>query len=381
MQDSIWFQTIAAGERQVLEQSDALPKTASVAIAGAGLIGIAIAYYLTEAGVRDICLLDAGTALGEASGANAGGRWFAQQSVELGPVAPLAAASSRLYDQLAARFDFEFERPGLIELLETGESAEVNTRIEATKKAGFPVEKISGRSARSLEPGLGVTPPGALFYPQEGKLHPLKLGSALVRHLRSKGVRLCLGTEVLRLHPAVETSAGPLSAGTVVVATGAWTGQVSQSLGWTPPIRPMRGTLTALGPLPKTLHHTLVAPRFYYWQLASGHVAGGGSVDDVGFARSVEDSTLAAIRAEMNTLIPAVANAATACSWSGFRPFCEDLKPVIGPTPGKQGFFIAAGHFKKGVMLAPVTGKIVADLITKGETEFEIGPLSPSRFG
>ena len=377
MQDSIWFQTLPSSQRHVLEQSDALPKTVGVAIVGAGLIGIATAYYLTQAGVEDICVIDKGTALGEASGANAGGLWFGQQSGELGPVAALAAASSRLYDELTCSFEFDCERPGLIQLLETEDDPETQARIEATRKGGFEVEMLSGRSARSLEPGLGVTPPAALFYPNEGCVHPLKLGAALLAHIRSRGVRVCLGTEVRRLRPSLDTSAGILTAEKIVIATGAWTPQVTRSLGWTPPIKPMRGTLLALEPMAKTLHHTLVSPKYYYWQLADGHVAGGGSVDDLGFERGVAPPTVAAIREEMAQLIPASAHRPQACSWSGFRPFSEDLLPVIGPVPHEKGVFVAAGHFKKGVMLAPVSGKIIAYLVTKGTTDLPIEPLSP----
>ena len=124
-----------------------------------------------------------------------------------------------------------------------------------------------------------------------------------------------------------------------------------------------------------------MAARYYYWQLSSGHIAGGGSIDDVGFEQGVEPATTKLIRDEMEQLVPAVVGQPTACAWSGFRPYCEDMKPVIGPVPGQEGMFVAAGHFKKGVMLAPVTGKILADLITQSKTDLPIGPLSPDRFG
>jgi glycine oxidase len=293
----------------------------------------------------------------------------------------LAAASSRLYDELTCSFEFDCERPGLIQLLETEDDPETQARIEATRKGGFEVEMLSGRSARSLEPGLGVTPPAVLFYPNEGCVHPLRLGAALLAHVRSRGVRICLGAEVRRLRPSLDTSAGILTAEKIVIATGAWTPQVTRSLGWTPPIKPIRGTLLALEPMAKTLHHTLVSPKYYYWQLADGHIAGGGSVDDLGFERGVAAPTVAAIREEMAQLMPATAHRPLACSWSGFRPFSEDLLPVIGPVPHEKGVFVAAGHFKKGVMLAPVSGKIIADLVTKGTTDLPIEPLSPARFG
>ena len=380
MHDSIWFQTISPADREALCASDAVPRSADVVIVGSGLIGLATAYYLTEAGLNDICLIDRGPALGEASGANAGGLWFAQQSAELGPASALSKASSSLYDELAARFPFDLDRCGLLQLLFEDPAAEGNVQLDAIREAGFRAEKVGGKEARSLEPGLGLTPAGAVFYPDEGHLHPAKLGAAWARHLRSRGVRLCLDCEVGQLRPRVETSQGSLEAKVLVIASGAWTPLVTRTLGWSPPIKPMRGTLLALGTMPKTLHHTLAGDEFYFWQLAAGPLAGGGSVDDVGFRQGVEEATTAAIRAEMNRLIPAAAAAPTACAWSGFRPYCEDLKPVIGRVPGYDDVFVAAGHFKKGVMMAPVTGRILADLIAKGATEFGIEPLDPGRF-
>lgn len=380
MHESIWFQTIDQAAREALGTSDPLPQSADVVIVGAGLIGLATAYYLTEAGLKDICVIDRGAALGEASGANAGGLWFAQQSLELGPGSSLSKASSSLYDQLADRFPFDLDRCGLLQLLFDDRAAEVDAQLGAVRNAGFRVEKVGGQEARSLEPGLGITPAGALYYPEEGHLHPAKLGAAWVRHLRSRGARLCLNCEVGQLRPKVETTRGSIEAGVLVIASGAWTPLVTRTLGWSPPIRPIRGTLLALGAMPKTLHHTLSGEEFYYWQLAAGPLAGGGSVDDVGFQQGVDEATITGIRAEMNRLIPAAAAEATACAWSGFRPYCEDLKPVIGRVPGHEGVFVAAGHFKKGVMMAPVTGKILADLITEGATGLHIEPLDPKRF-
>ena len=86
------------------------------------------------------------------------------------------------------------------------------------------------------------------------------------------------------------------------------------------------------------------------------------------------------IRAEMNQLFPMLADHPTACAWSGFRPYCEDMKPVVGSVPGCRDIYVAAGHFKKGIVLGPPTGKIMADLITTGKTDLPIAALSPERF-
>ncbi len=357
MESPIWIETLDEDERRLLAASDPPPKTADVSIIGAGMIGLATAFYLRAAGVRGICIMDCATALGEASGANAGGLWFTQLSEGIGWLAPLAQASSRLYDELAAQpgFAFDFRRTGLIELRPPGSGP------------------VDGEELRRLEPALDGESHSAVFYPTEAQLNPAKLGVSLMRHLRKQGVKICLRCEIERLP-------GPVSAPTVVIAAGAWTPLVTRTLGWAPPIKPMRGQLLATVPRRPLLRHTVIGPQFYYWQLAEGHIAGGGTVEDVGFERGTNPAGLARIRAEMNALFPALRDVTTAAAWSGFRPYCEDERPVIGRIPGEERPYVAAGHFKKGIMLAPVTGKIIADLITTGKTDLPITALDAARF-
>jgi glycine/D-amino acid oxidase-like deaminating enzyme len=383
MPSSIWFQTLAEDQRRLLSESDPLPGTADVAIIGAGMIGLAAAYYLSVSGVSNICVLDRGTALGEASGANAGGLWFGQQSPEMGPLAALSKASSVLYDELAAGLaaDFDFRRTGLLELLPDEQAAaQAGAQVHAVRAAGFRAEAAGAADLRALEPALCEGLAGAIFYPDEGQLHPGKLGAALIRWLKERKVRFCFHHEVTRAGGRIETSAGALEAGVTIIAAGAWTPLVTRALGWAPPIKPMRGELLATVPQPPLLRHTILGPRYYYWQLSEGHVAGGGTVEDAGFARGVDPECIADIRAAMDSLLPAVRNAATACAWSGFRPYCEDSRPVIGNVPGCERIYVAAGHFKKGILLAPVTGRILADLITTGQTKLPADLVSPARF-
>ena len=381
MLDSIWFRTLSSELSDLLRNSDDLPERADVVIVGSGMIGISTAYYLTEAGVKNICLVDRGTALGEASGANAGGLWFAHQSPEFGSISVLAKASSQLYDELSQVLEFDYTKAGLLELLTSAEQTDqAANRVRAVHEAGFRAELVSGKHARSIEPGLALTPEAAIFYPDEAHVHPARLAAALAGDLRRKGVRFCFNTEVKQLNHSLETSRGAISAGNTVIACGAWTPFVTQTLGWKPPIRPIRGTLLALEPLPPVLHHSLIGEKFYYWQLPGGHIVAGGSVDDVGFQQGVDAATVASIRDELATLLPAAAEQPLTCAWSGFRPYCEDLKPVVGAVPASENTYVAAGHFKKGIMMSPVTGKILADLITSGKTELPIEPLNPARF-
>jgi glycine oxidase len=357
--ESVWFETLSSDQQARLRASDDVPATADVLVVGAGLIGLAAAHFLCDGGAR-VVVIDRAEALGEASGANAGGLWYSQQAPELGPLLPLAQMSSRLYDELAQSLpdDIGLRRTGVIEL------------GCPSPPPGSPGRAVSRRELQGLEPALSDVHVDARLYPRDGQVNPARLGAALVRSLRERGGRVCLRVQERRPDAAA-----------VLIAAGAWTPLVTSAFGWSPPIRPVRGQLLATRPLSRLLRHTVLAPRFYYWQLPEGYVAGGGTMEDVDFERGVNTTDLAAIRAEMDALFPALRGEPTAFAWSGFRPCCDDLLPVIGRVPSRDRLFVAAGHFRKGIMLAPGTGKAVADLILRGESDIPLEACSPSRFG
>ncbi len=383
MRDSIWFRTLRSDDSLVLERSDALPDSADVVIIGSGLIGLAAAFYLVEAGVRDVCVIDRGSILGEASGANAGGLWPSHEALSLGPLAPLAQKSLALYQGLAERFDFDRTRRGSLELVENAADLDkARRRTSDLITAGCAAELLSETQLREAEPALAEGRSGAIFLPDDGQANPAKLAAAWVRRIREAGGRVCSGVDALRPGATIETSRGAVAAGRTVVAAGAWTPLVTAALGWKPPIRPVRGALLALASQPsRVLRHTVLGERFYWWQLEAGYVAGGGSEEQVGFERRQDEAILGAIRADLERLFPALADQPTLCSWYGFRPHCADMAPAIGPVPGAQRVWVSAGHFRRGVLLAPISGKIIADLIVDGVSADALPELSPDRFG
>ena len=380
VQDTVWSRTLERADLDVLEASDSIPTRAETVIVGAGLIGLATAFYLVESGRRDICLIDRAGPAGEASGANAGGLWFAQQSPDLGPITGLSALSNRLYDDLGERFEIDLARRGVLELAyDEQQTAEAAERSRKMREAGFRSEMVSRADMRKLEPELALDVAGVLS-PDDGQLHPLKLAAAWTRYLRQAGARICRGVTAAHLGKPLWTSAGRILADQVVLAAGAWTPLLTAALGWTPPIRPIRGALLALPSCPRRIRHTVMAARYYYWQLEAGPIAGGGSEERVGFERGVQSDTLQDIRSEMAEHFPGLVNQPIEVAWYGFRPYCGDNRPVIGAVPGRDDLFVAAGHFRKGVMLAPATGKTLAAILMGREPEVDLRPLDPARF-
>jgi glycine/D-amino acid oxidase-like deaminating enzyme len=367
-----------------LEASDEAPASADIVVVGAGPIGLATAYYLAEAGVGNICVIDRGDLLGEAGGANAGGLWFAHQSAAKGFAAalPLLAESAALYDELEDRFAFDRTYGGLLELIEGQNGPAIaNGRAVAARRAGFEAEILDAAELRDLQPRLSGDFAGGLLFPDDGQVHPAKLAAGWIRRIRDAGGKVCANTEALRLGPPVVTAAGNIETECVVAACGAWTPLVTQALGWTPPIRPVRGTLLALPQMPAgTLPTAVIGPKYYWWQLPSGEIAGGGSEELVAFDRSPDEAILAGIRADLVARFPSLSGQPTLCSWTGFRPHCADLLPVIGGIPGRDDVFVSAGHFRMGVMTAPGSGLALAQLIVDGETEIDIEAMRPERF-
>jgi glycine/D-amino acid oxidase-like deaminating enzyme len=382
LRDSIWLRTLGDADRSTLEASDELPASADVVVVGAGLIGLATAYYLVAAGVSNVCVVDRGDLLSEASGANAGGLWFAHQSLAAGSAIGLVHEGAALYDALEDEFSFDRTCGGALELVQSEAAIPAaKQRTAAIRKAGFEAEWLTPADLIGVEPALRGDFVGGILLPDDGQLHPAMLAAGWVRRIREAGGSVCAGVEATTLGPPVETSAGSIETECVVVACGSWTPLLTQTLGWSPPIHPVRGTLLALPEHPLgAVRTTILGDKFYWWQLASGAVVGGGSEEHVGFDRTPNDSIVADIRADLASCLPSLASSETVCSWSGFRPRCDDELPVIGYVPGHDDIFVAAGHFRMGVMTAPSTGLALAQLIVEGETDIDLSAMEPERF-
>ncbi len=353
-----------------------------MAVIGAGLVGLCTALSLARRGARNVVLLDRGAIGGGATGASAGGLWPGHECRSLGDPA-IARRAAADHARLRREVPCDFVASGLLELVLEGGGERAAATIQETREAGFEAEWVDGQALPSLEPRVR-SDGGALYFPGDGSLHPLKLAAGVAGLLRATGGRICLGAAVERLEEGgteLVLAEGRLSVAATVVTAGAWTPAVTRLLRWSPPIRPMRGTLLS-SPVAsvRALRTIVMGPRFYYWQLASGPLAGGGSEEDVGFDESMDSATVDAVRSEFEWLFPTLRPAPFDRAWCGFRPLCEDLQPVIGRVPGHEQVFVAAGHFRKGILLAPLTGGLVADELLEGRRWDVAAPFRPERF-
>lgn len=332
--------------------------------------------------MRRLVVIDRTSVCGESTGSSAGGLWPGHECLSLANPEIIRQAAAR-HAELHQEFPCDYVPSGLLELLADDEVASAADRADRTREAGFEAELLAGAEVAEREPGLHHHGP-ALHFPGDGSIHPLKLASGISAWLRRHGVSVCLQEEVRNVSaegPVITTATSRVSVDKVVFAAGAWTPLLTRMLGWNPPIRPLRGTLLATDRQPpETLRNVILGQRYYYWQLASGPVAGGGSEEDVGFREDLDGSVVGAIRRECSELFPSLRKAAFTSSWTGFRPHCADMHPAVGRVPGQADMFVSAGHFRKGILLAPLSGELLAGQMLGDTTPEWARAFRPDRF-
>jgi sarcosine oxidase subunit beta len=263
---------------------------------------------------------------------------------------------------------------------------EVEEFAATRRREGIEVEIVSRDDLRRLEPGLGAHVVGAAFVPGDGHVNPILLTLAYAAAARRLGAEIRQGIEVTRLEvsrdkvTAVLTPAGPIAASRVIVAAGAWSSALMAPLGIALPVRPGRGQMLVTEALPPLTARVLRTTTIGICQDIRGHVLIGSTVEDVGFNREVTVPTLALFARLAGQLMPALTHAQVLRTWAGLRPMTPDSLAIIDSAPGVDGLFLATGHSRTGITYAPVTGWLLAQLVTEGTTALPLAPFRLGRF-
>lgn len=358
-----------------------------VLIVGGGIIGCSAAYELTRAGCR-VTLFERATPGAEASSAAAGLLAPIDESTETS-FARLALASWRLYPdvvrdlQESTGIDVEYVTRGTIyptsgaqKRRDVGQWADIKE---------FGVEMLDGEDLHRLEPALSPTIRHAIFVKGDHWLNNQRLVLAYAQAAASIGVELRTGSNVSRLivesgrARAVITEGERIEGDAVLLAAGAWSSELMTALGAPLRIEPRRGQMIALAHVPPVVTHC-VHGEVYLVPRPSGELLIGATVERAGFHRAVTAEGIAGLLHAAIELVPSLRDLPIARTWCGFRPWAPDSLPVLGPWPGVEGLFVATGHFRNGILLAPITARLMTEWITGRQPSLAVKDFLPDRF-
>ncbi len=387
-QDSIWFATLSDTERAELA-AYSLPElvtTPDVLIVGGGIVGVATAYALAERGLS-VQVIEAETLAGKASGANAGGIWPDQQGIDY-PHAfrDLARRSRDLWGKYPARegFDFDWRVNGFLTVDPMHWESSPDDLAMQLLSEGLSAHAIDGEQVQILEPNLKPGIEGGVHYPSEAHVHPVKAVLSFARTAVAAGAVIVQETRAVSLKvknsrvESVETTAGTIHPGHVIAATGWMADWFAEHAPSPPPLVPISGQLIATDPQPPLLSGTVLG-RAIVFQLLSGEVVTGGNIVE-GDVTTPDTQVTAEFAAAAGELLPSLEGVPFPHAWTGARPTTPDHLPILDQLPGVDNLLVAAGHFKNGLLLAPITAQLFAEWIVDGQPSIDLKPFRWDRF-
>lgn len=373
-----------------------LVKTADVVVVGGGVIGLAVARGLSLRGLRDVLLIERNGLGAEASFAAAGMLAPQAEANCADEFFYLACQSRDMYPAFASALrdesgiDVEVETTGTLYLAFTEQDVnEVEKRYQWQSEAGLVVQRLTAAAARSLEPAIAENIRGALKFPLDMQVENRRLINALALSNQKCGVRMVTNTTVESLTIArgrlagVETSRGFVGTEKVVIASGAWSSMLKAEDKALPGLRiePVRGQMLSFTAKPQVTGHVVYSPRGYIVPRSDGRLLAGSTIENVGFDKRVTDEGMQSIMTAAVEISPQVSSLPLSASWAGLRPRAADDLPVIGPCAEIEGVWYATGHYRNGILLAPITGELIAKAIVDKVVSPALNTFSPDRFG
>jgi glycine oxidase len=366
------------------------PQSFDAVIAGAGLIGASIALELSRVGLR-VAVFDPREPGRESSWAGAGILSPAPENPGMLPAVPICKASMVIYPEFVAAVEETsgqacgFRPKGTIEALFSRDvRAELSTIIAVHHGVGLRAEPLSAQDARELEPALGDDLEAAVLRPDEASVDNRALTPAVVEAASRSGVQFFSGRAVTSIWREGSRCLGlvvageRIAAGSTIVAAGCFSARIEGVADFAP-VQPAKGQMLSLRARDISMERVLWSDKAYLVPRNDGRILAGATVEYVGFEKSVTAGGMEKILAGAIEIAPALAHATIEETWAGLRPDSPDHLPILGPAD-VQGLFLATGHFRSGIILAPITARLIREWITLGHVEIDCDRFSPLRF-
>ena len=352
-------------------------KSWDVIIVGGGIIGLSLAIVLRKRGAT-VLVVERGEPGREAS--HAAGGMLVDAPLETRPILQtLATTSARMYPEFV--HELEFESGMKVDLRDHGTIVLTSDQhLEVAKACGLSTH--TGASLSRMEPAL-LCPNDHGVYLKERSVDPRALASAAAKAAKNRGTDFSSGDPVIKVDLSARRACGITTtktsflAGKVVNCAGAWSGQISP----VPlPTRPVKGQMLCLVmPSRHLLRHVVRTPEVYLIPRSDGRLLIGATVEEAGFDKRTVPDTIKRLHRSALGVLPQLKEAKILEDWAGLRPGTPDGLPILGPT-GISGYYAATGHFRDGILLAPITAEIMADVINESACGFDLSPFSIARF-
>ena len=365
-------------------------KTFDVVIAGGGLIGGAIALELAQAGLR-VGLFERGEPGREASWASAGILSPAPESPGMIPMVPLGKASMNLYPGFVANVEevsgqsVGFRPFGTMDALFSRDAPrDLSTLIALHHGLGLKAEPLRPEDAREIEPAISPDVEAAALRPEEASIDNRALTRAVLESARKSGAEIFPehAVEAIRREggrcTGLRVRGENFASKWTVITAGCFSGNIAGVEAYAP-VRPAKGQMVSLRADEIKIERVLWSEKVYLVPRNDGRILAGATVEYVGFDKQVTAGAVSKILSDAIELAPGLANARIEETWAGLRPDSPDHLPILGPTD-LEGLLMATGHFRSGVLLTPITARMVREWITEQRVSVDWERLSPMRF-
>jgi glycine oxidase len=350
--------------------------TWDVIVIGGGIIGLSLSIELRKRGAK-VLVVERGQPGREAS--HAAGGMLVDCLIET-PAAlqPLATASARMYPEFV--HEVEIESGLAADLRDHGTI--VVSPPEHIDDRGFALGGTLPAPLAELEPALAAANRPAFFL-KERSVDPRAITAAALKAAQHRGVDFSSGDSVTAVNLSDGRASGITSTKTAFLASkvvncaGAWSGQIAPHAF---PTRPVKGQMLCLAAPSRTLlKHVIRTPDVYLVPRSDGRILVGATVEEAGFDKRTDPATIQRLHRAALALVPELQNAKILEDWAGLRPGTPDALPILGAT-STPGYYVATGHFRDGILLAPITAQIMAEIISGEKPSLDVRAVSPSRF-